>query len=170
MPSYCVISIDVDHQEVFLDLILANDSDNAAQIVDHLRPNACSVVSLDPARLRRLAEATSKLTEVDFAAWIQTFKEPAGRRTEPLTIRRWITGAANYPDIKVGGSVDELLRAAAGDLDNSGIVDTISQTVFEASDGCYYTLSAEAVLERADRKYVEEYFVVPKRISERSKP
>jgi hypothetical protein len=97
------------------------------------------------------------------------FNRPSNWRTEPLTISRWIAGAANYPDIAVGASTDELLQAVAGDLNNSAIVDILSRTVFEASDGCYYTVTAEAVLERADRGFVEKYFAVPKRGSERNK-
>ena len=159
MPAFCVIAIDVDHQEVFLDLVFADDSDGAAQIVDHLRPNATSVVSLDPRRLRKLAIETERLTEEDFAAWVESFNGPTGGRTEPLTIRRWIAGARNYPDIAAGASADELLRAVAGDLNNSAIVDTISHTVFHASDGCYYTVTAEAVLERADNRYVEKHLL-----------
>lgn len=150
MPSFCVISLDIDRQEVFLDRILASDPDAAAQIVDHLRPNACSVVSLDPSRLRRLAEETEQLTEEDFAAWIKSFNVPQRGGTGPLTIRRWIAGAENYPDIKVGSSANELLQAAAGDLSNAAIIDTIRQTVFEASDGRIYTLTADAILERVE--------------------
>ncbi len=138
---------------------MADDADGAAQIVDHLRPIATSVVALDPIRLRRLAIETDQLTEEDFAAWVETFNAPTGGQTEPLTIRRWIAGAANYPDIEAGVSADELLRAAAGDLHNSGIVDTISRIVFQASDGCYYTMTAEVVLERADNQYVEKYLL-----------
>ena len=159
MPGFCVIAIDVDHQEVFLDFVLADDADGAAQIVDHLRPNATSVVALDPIRLRRLAIETERLTEEAFAAWVETFNAPTGGQTNPLTIRRWIAGATNYPDIEAGASADDLLRAAAGDLHNSAIVDTISRIVFQASDGCYYTLTAEAVLERADSRYVEKYLL-----------
>src|SRR4051812_49365114 len=131
MSSFCVIAIDIDHQELFLDLVLADAPDGAAQIVGHLRPNATSVVSLDPMRLRRLAIETERLTEEDFAAWVKSFNKPTGGKTEPLTIRHWISGSSNYPDIEAGASADELLRAVAGDLNNSAIVDSISRTVFE---------------------------------------
>ena len=159
MPGYCVIAIDADHQEVFLDLVLADDADGAAQIVDHLRPNATSVVALDSIRLRRLAIETDQLTEEAFATWLESFNAPTGGQTDPLTIRRWIAGATNYPDIEAGASADGLLRAVAGDLYNSGFADTISRIVFQASDGCYYTLTAEVVLERADSQYVEKYLL-----------
>jgi hypothetical protein len=159
MPSFCVIAIDVDHQELFLDVVLADNADGAAQIVDHLRPNATSVVSLDPTRMWKLAKATEQLTEEAFVTWLESFNAPTGGQTEPLTIRRWIAGSASYPDVEAGASADDLLQAVAGDLNNSSIVDTISRIVFEASDGCYYTVTAEAVLERSDNRFVEKHLL-----------
>ena len=67
--GFCVIAIDAKHQDVFVDFVLADDQDGAAQIVDHL---------------------------------------------------------------------------------NSAIVDSIRRMVFEVNDGCYYTVTAEAVLERTE--------------------
>lgn len=170
IPAFCVIAFDPNRQEEWIDLVLADDVRGAVEIVSHLRTNATIATVLDPVRLRELAAATEQLTEQTFAAWVASLHQPTTRQPVPLTIRRWIAGAENYPDIAVGASADELLRAAAGDLSNSAIVDTIQQTVFETSDGRTYALTAEAVLERADREYVEEYFVVPKLGNERSTP
>lgn len=150
MPSFCVVAFAPDRQEEWIDLVLADDVRGAAEIVSHLRTNATIVTVLDPVRLRELAVAAEQLTEQTFAAWVKSFNTPTGRRPASLTIQRWIAGADNYADVLEGASVDDLIRAAAGDLANSAVVDTISRTVFEANDGKFYSVSAEAVLERID--------------------
>lgn len=150
MPAFCVIAFDADRQQEWVDLVLADDVRGAAEIVSHLRTNATIVTVLDPVRLRKLAAAAEQLSEQTFAAWVKSFNTPTGRRPASLTIQRWIAGADNYADVLEGASVDDLIRAAAGDLTNSAVLDTLGRAVFEASDGNHYTVSAEAVLERID--------------------